>query len=162
MTLIHSISFQTSPSTFVVAIPNPVAEVATLRPLPPNPCQSHPCGPNSICRPSGGRAECSCVSGAIGTAPDCRPECLISSDCPVSRNCVNRLCVDPCAGACAVNAQCRVVNHSPVCSCQQGFQGNGYSQCRPIPVVGKTGHPVRLIVHAHLTASPHSSGIKKT
>jgi len=108
-----------------------------LRPLPAHPCASHPCGPQSVCRAAAGRAECSCLPGTIGSAPNCRPECLLNSDCPTSRHCVNRLCVDPCAGACGVDAQCRVVNHSPVCQCRPGYQGNGYAMCKPIPVVGK-------------------------
>ena len=120
----------------VAAIPNPVVEEATLRPLPPNPCSSHPCGPNALCSVVNGQADCACVANMIGTAPNCRPECIISSDCPSNSACINQKCVDPCPGSCSSNADCRVVNHSPVCSCTQGFQGDGFRDCRPIPVVG--------------------------
>ena len=124
-------------NTTVAAVPNPVVEESTLKPLPPNPCNPHPCGPNSLCEVVGGRAKCSCMPGTIGNAPNCRPECVISSDCPSNRACVNQKCVDPCPGTCASNAECRVVNHAPTCSCIEGFTGNAFADCRPIPVTGK-------------------------
>ena len=73
----------------------------------------------------------------IGTAPNCRPQCVLNSDCPSNLNCINQKCIDPCPGSCALNSQCRVVNHSPVCSCVTGFTGDGFSDCRLIPAVGK-------------------------
>lgn len=108
-----------------------------MRPIPPNPCVPTPCGPNSVCQVVTGQAQCGCQAGMIGSAPNCRPECLLSSDCPSSQACVNQICIDPCPGTCAPNAECRVVSHSPVCSCQSGYSGNGYDDCRPIPAVGK-------------------------
>ena len=112
-------------------------EETTLRPLPPNPCSSHPCGSNALCNIVNGQAECACLANMIGSAPNCRPECIISSDCPSNSACINQKCVDPCPGSCTTNADCRVVNHSPVCSCVQGFQGDGFRDCSPTPVVGK-------------------------
>ena len=112
-------------------------EEATLRPLPPHPCSSHPCGPNALCSVVNGQADCACLSNMIGTAPNCRPECILSSDCPSAQACVNQRCVDPCPGSCGSNAECQVVNHSPVCSCVQGFTGNAFVDCRPVPVIGK-------------------------
>lgn len=73
----------------------------------------------------------------IGSAPNCRAECVVSSDCPSNEACINQKCVDPCPGTCAPNAECRVVNHSPVCDCIKGFTGDGFSNCRPTPVDGK-------------------------
>ena len=73
----------------------------------------------------------------IGSAPNCRPECILNSDCPASSACVNQKCVDPCPGTCGSNSECRVVNHSPVCSCATGYTGNAFNDCRPVPVVGK-------------------------
>jgi len=72
----------------------------------------------------------------IGVAPNCRPECLLTSDCPSNQACINQACVDPCPGTCASNAECVVVNHSPVCNCQSGFTGNAFSDCRAVPAVG--------------------------
>ena len=112
-------------------------EEGTLRPLPPNPCSPHPCGPNSQCTVVAGQAQCGCLANMIGTAPNCRPECIVSSDCPSNSACINQRCVDPCPGSCSANADCRVVNHSPVCSCIDGYQGDAFRDCRPVPVVGK-------------------------
>lgn len=124
-------------TTFAAAIPPPAAEIGTLRPLPPNPCNPHPCGSNAVCQVVFNTAQCACTAGMIGTAPSCRPECIGASDCPSRQGCVNQKCVDPCPGTCAQNANCRVINHSPVCSCRPGFTGNAYANCRPLPAVGK-------------------------
>ena len=121
----------------LAAIPSPVVEEGTLRPIPPNPCTPNPCGPNSKCQAVSGQAECGCLSNMIGSAPNCRPECILNSDCPASSACVNQKCVDPCPGTCGSNSECRVVNHSPVCSCAAGYTGNAFNDCRPVPVVGK-------------------------
>jgi hypothetical protein len=125
---------------FLSVAPNPIRpgfENTTLGPLPPNPCSPTPCGPNSRCQVVSGLAQCDCLSNMIGVAPNCRPECLLSSDCASSLACVNQKCINPCLGLCGDNAECRVVNHSPVCSCIQGFTGDAFSDCNPNPVVGK-------------------------
>lgn len=56
---------------------------------------------------------------------------MISSECSRDKTCVNQRCVDPCPGTCGVNARCRVVNHNPICSCNSGYFGDPFSQCRP-------------------------------
>lgn len=130
----------TNPLIFTInsaAIPPPLADSATLRPLPPNPCSAHPCGANSICQVVHNTAQCACMAGMIGISPSCRPECVVASDCPARRGCVNQKCVDPCPGTCGPNSDCRVIDHSPVCFCRPGFTGNAYAACRPLPVVGK-------------------------
>jgi hypothetical protein len=124
--------------TFVAPVPNPVVEEGTLRPIPPNPCTPSPCGPSSQCQVVSGQAQCGCLPNMIGSAPNCRPECLVSSDCPSQSACINQKCVDPCPGTCATNANCRVINHSPICNCASGYTGDGFKDCRPMPVVGKT------------------------
>lgn len=121
----------------VAAIPSPVVEESTLQPIPPNPCNPPPCGLNAQCSVVAGQAQCACLAGMIGQAPDCRPECVISSECPSGTACVNRKCVDPCPGTCGSNAECSVVNHAPTCNCISGFAGNAFTECRPIPAVGK-------------------------
>ena len=102
---------------------------------PQRPCESHPCGTNAQCKESpGGGINCVCPTNYIGDPySSCRPECVLSSDCPRDRTCTRNRCVDPCAGACGDNSQCRVANHVPVCSCLQGFSGDPYSTCQPIP-----------------------------
>lgn len=97
------------------------------------PCNPSPCGPNSVCRPVGSEPVCSCKSGYEGVPPECRPECISSSECPPSKACVNQKCQDPCPGACGRDAQCRVVNHSPICVCPSGWTGDPITGCRIIP-----------------------------
>jgi hypothetical protein len=141
--------------TFVVPIPNPVVEEGTLRPIPPNPCTPSPCGPNSQCQVVSGQAQCGCVAGMIGSVPNCRPECVLSSDCSSNMACINQKCVDPCPGTCASNAECRVVNHSPVCVCRMGYTGDGFSNCRPIPAVGKKRNQMNLQIFSLLSSTLH-------
>lgn len=98
-----------------------------------NPCQPSPCGPNSQCREVNGQAVCSCLPNYIGSPPGCRPECVVSSECPLNKACVNQKCTDPCPGTCGLNARCDVKNHSPICSCQRDYTGNPFTRCYPIP-----------------------------
>lgn len=97
--------------------------------MPSNPCNPSPCGPNSQCKESNGSPSCSCLSQFIGTPPNCRPECVSSSECPNHLACMNRKCQDPCPGVCGQNAECRVVSHTPNCICIAGFEGDPFSQC---------------------------------
>ncbi|KAH1017853.1 hypothetical protein HUJ05_008447 [Dendroctonus ponderosae] len=98
----------------------------------PTPCIPSPCGPNADCQPLNNRAVCSCLPGMFGVAPNCRPECSIDQDCPLTLACTNQKCKDPCAGSCGFNAECSVVNHRPICSCQSGFEGDPFSGCNPV------------------------------
>jgi hypothetical protein len=45
--------------------------------------------------------------------------------------------VDPCPGACGLNAECHVVNHGPSCSCLPGYIGNPLSACSLPPAARK-------------------------
>ena len=96
---------------------------------PVNPCLPSPCGPNSICRIVNNHAVCSCQPSCVGSPPTCRPECMVSSDCPQNRACINQKCQDPCPGTCGFNAICQVVNHNPVCCCAPGFTGDPFTRC---------------------------------
>lgn len=99
-----------------------------------DPCNPTPCGPNSACRPVGTQPVCTCLSGYQGLPPDCRPECVSSSECPSSQACINQKCRDPCPGTCARDATCRVVNHQPICACPDGWTGDPVTTgCRIIP-----------------------------
>lgn len=98
---------------------------------PTNPCQPSPCGPNSECRSAGGSPSCSCLSGFVGSPPNCRPECVSNSDCSYNLACTNNKCKDPCPGTCGLNAECRVVSHTPNCICVAGFTGDPFRQCYP-------------------------------
>lgn len=108
---------------------NTIYNVVTQRPIV-NPCNPSPCGPNSQCREINNHAVCSCVSGYIGVPPMCRPECVVSSECPLNRACVDQKCSDPCPGTCGANARCQVVNHNPICSCPSGYSGDPFIECR--------------------------------
>lgn len=94
-----------------------------------SPCASMPCGLNSQCRELNGHAVCSCLPEMIGAPPNCRPECLVSSECPLDKSCVNQICKNPCEGVCGLHARCQVVNHNPICSCELGFNGDPFIRC---------------------------------
>lgn len=99
---------------------------------PQNPCYPSPCGPNSQCREINNQPVCSCVAGFLGSPPTCHPECAVNSDCRMDQACSNQRCIDPCPGACGVNAECRVVNHNPACYCIRRYTGNALVHCHPI------------------------------
>lgn len=101
--------------------------------LPRNPCQPSPCGPNSQCREINTQAVCSCLVNYIGSPPSCRPECLVSSECFLTKACINQKCGDPCSGTCGLNTNCQVINHSPICSCLPQFTGDPFTRCQLIP-----------------------------
>lgn len=92
-----------------------------------------PCGPNSQCKEISGQAVCSCLPEYMGSPPGCRPECVVSAECATNKACHNRKCVDPCPETCGTNAECRVYNHNPICSCRNGYTGNPFTRCYQIP-----------------------------
>lgn len=98
-----------------------------------NPCIPSPCGPNSVCEIKSNHPVCSCQPNYSGTPPYCRPECIISQECPTNKACINDKCLDPCIGACGNNAICNVVNHTPLCSCEEGYKGDAFIGCMAIP-----------------------------
>lgn len=107
-----------------------------LPPAPPpaqkDPCSPNPCGSNAQCVVLNGQPTCSCQRNYVGNPNvGCKPECILSTDCPDSQACIRQTCQDPCPGTCGVNALCVVRNHNPICSCQKGFSGDPFSQCSP-------------------------------
>lgn len=98
-----------------------------------NPCQPSPCGPNSQCKQVNDQAVCSCLPTFIGNPPNCRPECIVSTECSADKACINNKCENPCTGSCGLNALCNVINHSPICSCEQRYTGDPFTRCFPIP-----------------------------
>lgn len=99
---------------------------------PINPCNPSPCGPNSQCKEINYQAVCSCLQSYVGSPPNCRPECVVNSECDKQKSCRNLKCVDPCLNACGSNSKCKVLNHSPICSCKEGFTGDPFSSCYAI------------------------------
>lgn len=97
-----------------------------------DPCSPSPCGPNSQCKDINNQAVCSCLPSYVGSPPNCRPECVVNSECDKYKACRNLKCVDPCLNACGSNSKCKVINHSPICSCKEGFTGDPFSSCYAI------------------------------
>lgn len=100
---------------------------------PANPCRPSPCGPNSECRIVNNQAVCSCIRGYKGSPPTCRPECIVSTDCPQNEACSNQKCTNPCLGSCGVGASCSVVNHNPICVCPPSQTGDPFIRCIDTP-----------------------------
>lgn len=98
-----------------------------------NPCAPSPCGLNSNCKVSNNQAVCTCQLEYVGTPPLCKPECLVSSDCPTRQACIKRKCKNPCPGVCGQNTDCQVINHSPICSCISRYTGDPLSRCYILP-----------------------------
>lgn len=94
-----------------------------------DPCRPSPCGLNAQCRKVNNVAICSCLPNAIGSPPNCRPECVVDADCMLDKSCLSQKCRDPCLGTCGLDARCQVVNHSPICSCKNGFTGDPFIRC---------------------------------
>lgn len=102
---------------------------------PGNPCSPSPCGPNSICEIKQNRPICSCVENYIGRPPYCRPECVLSNECPQDKACIREKCENPCRNTCGVNAECHVIAHSAYCNCLPGYQGDAFVGCSQIPIL---------------------------
>lgn len=100
-----------------------------------NPCLPSPCGSNAQCTERNGAGSCKCLPNYIGNPYEgCRPECTLNSDCASDTTCVNLKCIDPCPGTCGTNAECYVVNHTPICSCYPSYTGDPYRFCSPQPL----------------------------
>ena len=118
---------------FVACRPIP-STLPTRQPVVGNPCNPSPCGSNAYCQERNSIGVCSCLDDYFGDPyAGCRPECVLNDDCSFDKHCSNRKCRDPCPGMCGLNAECRVINHVPMCSCPVGYTGNGFSSCYPIP-----------------------------
>lgn len=110
-----------------------IAAQPILPTVTPDPCYPNPCGPNARCRVLNGYGICECEPEYHGNPYEvCRPECLVSSDCPMNRACIRNKCGDPCPGTCGVAAICTVSNHIPICSCPAGSTGDAFRICQPI------------------------------
>lgn len=82
---------------------------------------------------------CICPDGYVSRGKGgCKPTpgikevggCISDSDCPADKSCLNSVCRDPCN--CGLNAECRIKDHKPVCTCRQGFEGNPEFECSKI------------------------------
>ncbi|XP_059474496.1 neurogenic locus notch homolog protein 1-like [Neocloeon triangulifer] len=99
-------------------------------------CAAGACGEGAICEAVNHRASCKCPQHYLGNpSTRCYPECTQQSECPNHQACVNLRCVDPCAGACGIGADCRATNHKAVCSCPKTMTGDPFVRCRPFEKV---------------------------
>lgn len=116
---------------FFPAIPPPPPEKV-------NPCYPSPCGSNAHCRIENSYGVCECLPEYHGNPyENCRPECIVNSDCPMNRACIRNKCKDPCPGTCGLRAVCVVSNHIPICSCPEEYTGDAFRQCIYIEHRGK-------------------------
>jgi hypothetical protein len=60
---------------------------------------------------------------------------------------MNEKCRDPCPGSCGLNAQCEVINHTPICSCLDQYTGDPFTNCYPKPPPRKT-HNSKVNFHS--------------
>ena len=118
-----------------------VTACATVLPTAPvvvDPCSPSPCGANADCQQKNGLGICICHKEYFGNPyVSCQPECVLDGDCARNKNCVRNKCVNLCPGPCGSGADCSVVNHMTMCSCPEGYTGDPFSYCRPIPVTSK-------------------------
>lgn len=113
---------------FIRCTPIPQADPETPK-QPINPCYPSPCGSFATCRAIGETPSCSCLPNYFGSPPNCRPECVVNTDCPSDKSCIAEKCRNPCEGSCGWNAECRVQNHIPICHCRTGYTGDPFTQC---------------------------------
>lgn len=128
---------------------NPVIRCFPLpSPMPEHdPCMPSPCGLNTVCQVSNGRPICLCLPDFQGDPQfGCHPECVLNSDCPISKACINRHCVDPCSiqNLCGIHAICQVRDHTATCVCPDGWMGDPSYQCLLPP-------PVSIVPDANIS-----------
>lgn len=100
-----------------------------------------PCGENALCRTVDmtnlRTVSCECPPGHTGSAYEkCQkvdeeqPKCQLDAECPLFEGCIDSQCKDPCEeNPCALNAECRAVNHRAICYCPPGYTGDGHTTC---------------------------------
>lgn len=71
------------------------------------------------------------MNNYFGTPPNCHPECVLNSECSQLQSCIGNRCQDPCVGVCGTNAECKVHNHYPSCSCFAEYTGDPFTHCYP-------------------------------
>lgn len=139
-------------SVVIVVTPNIVPDE------PIQPCNPSPCGLNALCEERNRAAACKCIPEYFGDPyVECRPECVLNSDCSKSQACVNNKCVDPCPGVCGHNAECYALNHQANCECLLGFTGNPNVGCHAIPETPKCKQKTTKTKHPHTKKTYHKS-----
>lgn len=92
------------------------------------------CGLNAECYVRNHVADCRCRKGYYGNPLDkCRViGCHSNGDCPSEHSCINMQCIDACLhdNPCSSRAECKVLNHIPICRCPVHYTGNPYILCK--------------------------------
>ena len=114
---------------------NHLAEtLAPTAPAASDPCYPSPCGANADCNDRNGVGVCICRDEYFGNPySGCKPECVLDTDCSRDKNCDDNKCKNPCPGQCGSGAECHVANHIIMCNCPEGYTGDPFSFCRPVP-----------------------------
>ncbi|XP_064459913.1 uncharacterized protein LOC135370150 isoform X1 [Ornithodoros turicata] len=104
-----------------------------------DPCETILCGRNAICLSNRHSAVCQCREGYVGDPLDSRlgcikADCFKHEDCRSNRICNEHKCVDPCVmrRGCGPNALCEAKNHTAICQCREGYEGDPVVGCQPI------------------------------
>lgn len=116
------------------------AKLACINARCVNPChQLEPCTRPSTCEVISSEPMrtmiCICPDGYVSNGSgSCKPTksivkigCISDGDCENDKSCVNGICRNPCN--CGTNAECRIKDHKPICTCTQGYQGNPETKC---------------------------------
>lgn len=125
-------------------------------------CENVICGRNSQCKVGNHSPICECLPGFFGNPNDerfgCRPiECTHHHECKSNQVCSNHKCVDPCRankGLCGQNAFCSAEQHSAVCRCIEGFEGDPVVRCDRID------HCAKQVCHPTAICSNKLSGFE--
>lgn len=100
-----------------------------------------PCGEGALCHvvemTNLRTVSCECPPGHTGSAyekcqkvDEDQPKCLYDADCPFFQACIRNQCRNPCEESpCALDAECRTVNHRAICYCPPGYTGDGHTSC---------------------------------
>lgn len=59
-----------------------------------------------------------------------KPECTRDDECSSDLACINNHCRSPCN--CGLNANCRVIDHRPICNCLENYEGNPNIVCHTV------------------------------
>ena len=107
-----------------------------------DPCAVNPCGQGQLCSLIDSSplrtVVCQCPTDsfldensrciqAVVTDENRVAGCSTDEECPSNQACRNGVCENPCD--CGPNADCRIVQHKPVCTCREGFTGDPSVVC---------------------------------